>query len=75
MANNTRTSLRELAAQVGELSSAIASGVATGGMGDNYPPHFCQKMVLEIHLKSKRKWWGIGWEIIFPRNARRRLRN
>ena len=53
------------------------SGVATGwyGGGNAIAPHFCQKMVLEIPSKSKRKWWGIGLVKFFPRNGRMRLRN
>ena len=46
-----------------------------GGYGGQLPPHFCQKMVLEILPKSKRKWRGIGLVKIIPRNGRMRLRN
>ena len=47
-----------------------------GGMGGGaIAPNFCQKMVLEIPSKLKRKWWGIGLVKFFPRNGRMRLRN
>ena len=39
------------------------------GHGVVWGQHFCQKVVLKILSKWKRKWWGIGFVKIFPRNG------